>query len=86
MISRRSFLTGLGAALAAPAVIRIPGLLMPIKALVTDPIDVSMYLTEESAWAMDLNEAALENLIIAINATRQPFVTRPIPPGWSAGL
>lgn len=34
--SRRGFLTGLGAglvALAAPAVIRIPGLLMPVRAL-----------------------------------------------------
>jgi hypothetical protein len=30
MIKRRSFLLGLGA-IAAPAIIRIPGLLMPIK-------------------------------------------------------
>lgn len=36
--TRRGFLMGLGAALvAAPAVIRIPGLLMPIKALVRAP-------------------------------------------------
>ncbi len=63
MISRRNFLRGLGAALAAPAVIRTPGLLMPIRALVTDPIDVSMYLTEESAWAMNLNEFTTADLI-----------------------
>jgi hypothetical protein len=31
MIQRRGFLAGLGALLAAPAVIRTPGLLMPVK-------------------------------------------------------
>lgn len=36
MIARRKFLLGLGAALvAAPAVIRTPGLLMPIRPFVT---------------------------------------------------
>jgi hypothetical protein len=33
MIARRGFLGGLLAALAAPAIIRTPGLLMPVKAL-----------------------------------------------------
>src|SRR5690348_6123223 len=33
-MNRRSFLTGLGALIAAPAVIRTPGLLMPVRALV----------------------------------------------------
>lgn len=31
MIQRRGFLAGLAAALAAPAIIRTPGLLMPVK-------------------------------------------------------
>ena len=31
MIRRRGFLAGLGVALAAPAIIRTPGLLMPVK-------------------------------------------------------
>jgi len=31
MIQRRSLLAGLGALLAAPAIIRAPGLLMPVK-------------------------------------------------------
>lgn len=31
MIHRRGFLTGLGALLAAPAIIRTPGLLMPVR-------------------------------------------------------
>lgn len=34
MISRRGFITGLASALAAPAIIRTPGLLMPIRAMV----------------------------------------------------
>lgn len=33
MISRRGFLGGLAAALAAPAIIRTPGLLMPVRPL-----------------------------------------------------
>lgn len=31
MIQRRGFLAGLGALLASPAIIRTPGLLMPVK-------------------------------------------------------
>lgn len=31
MIQRRGFLAGLGALLAAPAIIRTPGLLMPVR-------------------------------------------------------
>jgi len=34
MLARRGFIAGLAAALAAPAVIRAPGLLMPVKPLV----------------------------------------------------
>lgn len=33
MIPRRGFLAGLGALLAAPAIIRTPGLLMPVRPL-----------------------------------------------------
>jgi hypothetical protein len=33
MIARRGFLTGLTAALCAPAIIRTPGLIMPVKAI-----------------------------------------------------
>lgn len=35
MIQRRGFLAGLGALLAAPAIIRTPGLLMPVRPVVT---------------------------------------------------
>ena len=34
--SRRGFLVGLGAAVAAPAVIRTPGLLMPVRSILID--------------------------------------------------
>lgn len=34
MTSRRNFLLGLGAALAAPAIIRTPGLLMPVRKVI----------------------------------------------------
>lgn len=37
MLSRRGLLAGLGAALAAPAIIRTPGLLMPVKLLRLGP-------------------------------------------------
>lgn len=43
MISRRSFATGLLTALAAPAIIRTPGLLMPVKRLRdTQDFDIDM--------------------------------------------
>ena len=37
MITRRSALFGLGAALCAPAIIRTPGLLMPVRAVAALP-------------------------------------------------
>ena len=69
-MNRRSFLIGLAAGLA-PAVIRTPGLLLPVRALVlSDGVQlmsishpVSDYLTDESAWAMGLNEASLETIV-----------------------
>lgn len=47
MINRRSVITGLAAAFAAPAIIRTPGILMPIKPLllpeqVIIPVDVAV--------------------------------------------
>lgn len=40
MIQRRGFLTGLGALLAAPAIIRTPGLLMPVRPVVVTATDL----------------------------------------------
>ncbi len=38
MIPRRAFLAGLGALVAAPAVIRTPGLLMPVRRIIVPPV------------------------------------------------
>lgn len=42
ILSRRGLLAGLGAAIAAPAIIRTPGLLMPVRRVPLDlgPVDV----------------------------------------------
>lgn len=45
MIARRGLLAGIGALLAAPAIIRTPGLLMPVKALEMPALDVPPYPT-----------------------------------------
>lgn len=51
MISRRGILGGLLAGLAAPVIIRTPGLLMPIKPLRSGSgILVRDYLTSNSWW------------------------------------
>lgn len=56
MIQRRGFIAGLAAALAAPAIIRTPGLLMPVKrVLAPDDFDINAmrfrsYETAHSAW------------------------------------
>lgn len=50
MVGRRDFLIGLGAAgiaLAAPAIIRTPGLLMPIKSLIVPSAEDRWFLRYE---------------------------------------
>jgi len=39
-MNRRGFIAGLGALLAAPAIIRTPGLLMPVKRLPVDDVRI----------------------------------------------
>lgn len=49
--SRRGFLTGLGAAfVAAPAVIRTPGLLMPVKPALVQPPAIRMWGSFIGGW------------------------------------
>lgn len=52
MTSRRSFLIGLGSALAAPAVIRTAGLLMPVRKVI-----------EPEVFLFDLMRANFEKMI-----------------------
>lgn len=49
-LRRRGFLAGLGAALAAPAIIRTPGLLMPIRSLILEPEGWDVIVTDVHAW------------------------------------
>ncbi len=51
MTSRRNFLIGLGAALAAPAIIRTPGLLMPVRKVLA--LDRLAHLRAIEAKLMD---------------------------------
>ncbi len=51
MTSRRSFLIGLGSALAAPAVIRTAGLLMPVRKVIS--LDRLAHLRAVEAKLMD---------------------------------
>jgi hypothetical protein len=68
MLSRRSFAAGLFAALAAPAIIRTPGLLMPVKPVLipppafvrepfTDPIRPPIGSLAEREWVQGLRTA-----------------------------
>jgi hypothetical protein len=53
MIPRRGLLAGLGALLAAPAIIRTPGLLMPVRPAVRrggDPM-LRAYWVQEDDWS-----------------------------------
>lgn len=63
MTTRRSFLTGLGSLLAAPAVITTPGLLMPVKALpkrwVPCVAEVTVPLGFDHGWLMHFQAEVL---------------------------
>lgn len=62
-MDRRSFLKGIFA-IAAPAVIRTPGLLMPIRSIIM-PEEVSLY----SALAAETRRAFLPSIFIQIYAS-----------------
>lgn len=57
MIQRRGFLAGVGAFFAAPAIIRTPGLLMPVKMLRVDPVlyaITAITITSSGQWVPTL--------------------------------
>jgi hypothetical protein len=71
MIQRRGFLAGIGAFLAAPAIIRTPGLLMPVKPPVviassltmTEIVEITMRnRLEQLAYNVTLDNALLARL------------------------
>lgn len=49
-LRRRGFLAGLGAALAAPAIVRTAGLLMPIRPAIIEPEGWDVIITDVHAW------------------------------------
>jgi hypothetical protein len=67
-MNRRSVLLGVAAALAAPAVVRTPGLLMPVRRIAT------VRITEASRpyWSMRWEIA---DIIINCNPSDTPFRT-----------
>jgi hypothetical protein len=77
MTSRRAFLLGLGAALAAPAIIRTPGLLMPVRKVVAPQME---YLDLGNGagleYGVELNEATL---LQAMARLWMPVVSRRYP-------
>lgn len=63
MLKRRGLLGGLGAILAMPAIIRTPGLLMPMKALSFEP---DMPPLEQMGWGIefDLSPEEIRDLLL----------------------
>lgn len=92
MISRRSILTGLLSTLAAPAIIRTPGLLMPVK-----PAPRMLTLAEYAmrmgpSWDKMIEEISKANADLIIYGTGMvetnltglaPFFHRVPPTEWS---
>ncbi len=81
MIGRRGFLAGLAVALAAPAIIRTPGLLMPVKPPLddfsTNNLLVRATMRHAFAWWDNrlencalLTEKSLETLLVEIKRER----------------
>jgi hypothetical protein len=50
-MDRRSFLAGIIPAIAAPAVILRPGILMPLRGILMAPSEPCILLLDESQWA-----------------------------------
>jgi hypothetical protein len=79
-MNRRGFLTGLTAALCAPAIIRTPGLIMPVKVLKTEQYGRSIALMALPDLRMIQEMAFLEGMSQKIvaqfwygNADLHPF-------------
>lgn len=65
-MNRRRFLTGLGAALCAPAIIRTPGLLMPVKPRMHDfkHVGLAVDITVDAPFGNDLTRTIYCNATI----------------------
>lgn len=70
MTSRRAFLLGLGAALAAPAIIRTPGLLMPVRKLAAPQMD---YLDLGNGAGLQYEKLTEQTLLEVIESVWAPI-------------
>ena len=64
MISRRGLLGSLAVALAAPAIIRSPGLLMPVKPLQSD--GVALFSVPHPKWQVGIDAASGVDMPITV--------------------
>lgn len=71
MLSRRGFIAGLGALVAAPAIVRVENI-MPVRAALFMP----------PAPALELNEAAFEDLVLRLRASGMKQVLWPGVRAW----
>ncbi len=71
MIPRRGFLAGLGALLAAPAIIRTPGLLMPVRPVLDayPGLDEAFLGQIVDAWVREMREG-MTQAVIEMNRER----------------
>lgn len=72
LVGRRSFLTGLVAAIAAPAVIRTPRLLMPVKSIIEPTVSVDTWKIVDP-W----HQHPVRELIQAWHTYRIEYATPP---------
>lgn len=78
MISRRGFLFGIGATLA---VIRTPGLIMPVKAF-EPPFDVAAWLAEYHKRMIDELTDFKGNYIMRVHPETYKIFCEVLEPGW----
>lgn len=78
MLKRRGFLAALGL-LAAPAIIRTPGLLMLVKPIAPIGYRIEDYLTSSNAWFSGggLNEQSLQLVIDQLRNASPHIALRP---------
>lgn len=82
MISRRGFLFGIGATLA---VIRTPGLIMPVKAFevpLEEPLWLTQYKRAQLAHLMERCNAMRDGYIMRIHPKTYEIFCEALEPGW----
>jgi hypothetical protein len=63
MVGRRNFILGLGAALAAPAIIRTPGLLMPVSSIKLTNLEIANTALDRLAQLRAIEDKLLDEVV-----------------------